>query len=161
MESEKTKRRYNPRTIIGIIAIAVVVCLGAILVARAVSRSIVNENVGIITEMSEHDKHAAMNSLTLRYEVLEGIEDSIKREKADDIQTLQMILQDRLGTVPGAKELSLVDDDGNVYKNTGLVAYQAEVDEQCSAHSGRFAVRYNTAEASHTAGLLSELEMYV
>ena len=147
MESEKAKKRYNPKNIPGIAAIVIAVLLGAVLVARTVSRSIVRENVGIITEMAEHDKHAAMNSLTLRYEVLEGIADSIKREKAGDIQALQLILQDRLGSVPGAKELSLVDDDGNVYKNTGLVAYQAEVDELCSAHTGRFAVRYNRPDA--------------
>ena len=147
MESEKAKKRYNPKNIPGIAAIVIAVLLGAVLVARTVSRSIVRENVGIITEMAEHDKHAAMNSLTLRYEVLEGIADSIKHEEAGDIQALQLILQDRMGSVPGAKELSLVDDDGNVYKNTGLVAYQAEVDELCSAHAGRFAVRYNRSDA--------------
>ena len=147
MKSEKANRRYNPKIVIGIAALVLVVLLAAVLVARTVSRSIVRENVGIITEMSEHDKHAAMNSLTLRYEVLEGIADSIKREKADDIQALQLILQDRMGTVPGSKELSLVDDDGNVYKNTGVVVYQEEVDKQCNAHSGRFAVRYNRPDA--------------
>ena len=149
MESGKAKRSYNTKNIIGVAAIAVAVLLGAFFVARTVSQAVVRENVGIITEMSEHDKHAAMNTLTLRYEVLEGIEDSIKREKADDIQTLQMILQDRLGTVPGAKELSLVDDEGTVYKNTGLIAYEEDVDELCMAHSGRFAVRYNRADAMY------------
>ena len=147
MESEKAKKRYNPKIMTGIAAIVIAVLLGAVLVARTVSRSIVEENVGIIAEMAEHDKHAAMNSLTLRYDVLQGIAESVKREKAGDIQALQLILQDRLGSVPGAKELSLVDDDGNVYKNTGLVAYQAEVDELCSAHTGRFAVRYNRSHA--------------
>ena len=147
MDSGKAKRSYNPKIVIGIAVIVLAVLLAAVLVARAVSRSIINENIGIIKEMSEHDKHATMNSLTLRYDVMEGIADSIKREKADNVQALQMILQDRMGSVPGAKELSLVDDDGNVYKNTGLVAYQAEVDNLCSTHSGRFAVRYNRPDS--------------
>ena len=147
MESGKAKKRYNPKIIIGIAAIVLAVFLGAVLVAQTVSRNIVNENIGIIKEMSEHDKHAAMNSLTLRYDVLEGIAGSVKREKADNIQALQMILQDRMGSVSGAKELSLVDDEGNVYKNTGVVAYQAEIDTLCSTHTGRFAVRYNRPDA--------------
>ena len=147
MESGKAKRSYNTKNIIGVAAIAVAVLLGAFFVARTVSQTVVRENVGIIAEISEHDKRGALNGLNVRYGVMEGIAESVRREKAGDVQTLQMILQDRLGSVPGAKELSLVDDDGKVYKNTGVIAYKAEVDELCNEHTGRFAVRYNRQNA--------------
>ena len=58
-----------------------------------------------------------MNSLAVRYDVLEGIADSIKREDADNIQTIQMVLQDRMDSVPGAKELFLVDDNGKTLRD--------------------------------------------
>ena len=147
MKADKEKRSFNTKYISGIAAIVIVLVLAAVLVARAVSGSIVNENIGIISEIAEHDKHAVLNSLNLRYEVLEGIEKSLENAKAEDIQAAQTLLQDRLASVPGAKELSLVDDKGTVYKNNGLAAYLAEVDALCSAHDGRFAVRYNRPDS--------------
>ena len=141
MKPDKSRGKAKPPIIIIIIISAAIIA--ALLVTRTVSNYIIQENLETIQEMALHDEHAVMNSLELRYDVLSAIADSLKREKADDIQQMQLDLQDRLPSVPGAKELFLVDDEGKIYKNSGIIAYRDIIDELCDSHSDKFTVRYN------------------
>ena len=143
------KKSLKKIILISLIAIvlAVALFLSALLVSNSVSQKIVDENVETIREMAHHDAHSVVNSLTVRYQVLSGIADSMKKSRPADMQELQLMLQDRMPSVAGAKEIFLVDDEGQVYKATGLITYRPEVDALCDAHTGCFTARYNRPDS--------------
>ena len=126
-----------------IVFIIIVLVLASLVVSRSVLKRIIDENIETIQEMALHDRKSVNSSLELRYEVLDSIGDSLKREKIKTVQELQLQLQDKMLYTPGARELFLVDDDGKIYKNTGLIAYEEDINEMCGNRWDRFVERYN------------------
>ena len=147
MNGEKKSPKKKILIALGVLALAALLLLGALAVTGSVSQTIVDENVETICEMAQHDAHSVVNSLKVRYQVLSGIADSLKRSRPADIQELQLLLQDKISSVAGAKEVNLVDDEGQVYKASGLISYRPEVDALCNAHTGSFAARYNRPDS--------------
>lgn len=138
------KTKYSTKKIIIVLIIAVVILvIAAFGVTKAVSNLIIEDNIGTIKEMALHDASSVNNSINLRYEALEHVEDVLKKKKPSEFHEMLNILSEELGGIPGAKELSLVEDEGNVYKNTGLISNQPEIREICDKNPGKFIVRYN------------------
>ncbi len=144
MDNIKNTRKNRILLILRIVFIMIVLVLASLFVSRSVSKRIIDENIETIKEMALHDRKSVNNSLELRYEVLDSIGDSLKSVKIKTVQEMQLQLQDKMVYIPGAKELFLVDDDGKIYKNTGLIAYEEDINEMCGCHWDRFVERYNT-----------------
>lgn len=139
MDNIINTKRNQILLILRIVLIIIVLVLVSLVVSDSVSKRIIDENIETIQEMALHDRKAVNNSLELRYEVLDSIGDSLKHEKINTVQELQ----DKMVYIPDAGELFLVDDDGKIYTNTGLIAYDEAINEMCGNRWDRFVERYN------------------
>lgn len=142
--------KYNKKNKIfhalGIVLVMILLILVFLFVSRSVSKKIIANNLETIKEMSLHDSNSVNNSLELRYKVLDSIVNYIDSTKGKTVQEIQLMLQDKMAYVPGAKEMLLVDDNGKIYKNTGLIIYDQDIDEMCRDHNDKkdkFVARYN------------------
>lgn len=143
MDNIKNTKRNQIILMLRIAPIMIMLIVAFLAVSRFVSKRIINDNVETIQEMALHDGKSVNNSLELRYKVLDSIANSLKDDEQKTIQEMQLLLQDKMVYVPGAREMFLVDDDGKIYKNTGLIAYEEDINEMCGNRWDRFVERYN------------------
>lgn len=148
--------KQNKETVIGkiswkiLVTIIICACLLAIVFNRVISSAtdrIISSNIEAMTELARHDKNSINNSLNLRWEEMETIASKI--EAAGYARSAEVIsaLKYQLDYVSSAEYLMLVDDNGILYRNSGLVAEDWYLSELCSGQTGRFAVRYNDTSA--------------
>ena len=142
---KKGNQANNHKTIIMMIAIfAIVAVLTFFGVYRVVSGQIVDYNTSTMTELTLHDRNSVLNSVNLRFDNLSTIAAMIVKAEPKTMEDARALLQEQLSYIPGAKNLSLMAEDGVLYRNTGLFLQDPVARGFCDRHEGNFVGSYNS-----------------
>lgn len=141
---QKIGRKNFIRITAILVAVVLVVSFASIFVSNNVHSQIVKYNVLTIEELGHHDCTALNATINSRWSFLNAIADVIEQNGIAAISVIPDFLHAEVGRVPDAKSLALMDEDGNLYSNNGLIRFNEEVYAASAAADGNFAVRYNS-----------------
>ena len=131
------------KTVLWLIAAAVLVLLGLLFVTGNVKNQIVDSNLRNMEELAEHDEKSLYNSLNIRWTELENSIELLTEEDFADNSKLCAKLRELNRSATSSDYSMLLGDDGTEYRSTGLVAPNAELQKTVSNHDSRFVARYN------------------
>lgn len=115
------------------------------MIFSSVTDRILSSNLETMEELAKHDENSIRNSLNLRWTEMETVASKIEEGQYTHSEEVISALNEDLDYVSSAEYMMLMDSDGLLYRNTGLVAEVDYLWDICNEQSGRFVARYNAA----------------
>ena len=143
--------------IAGLAALLLAVCFSVLF--YSVRQQIRQSNIAAMEELATHDERSIQTSVTLRWEIMEGIRDRAADREWQSTKELILALQDLLSNLPSCEEIVLLDSEGTEYCSNGIVRKSSYITNLIEGETTRFAMRDNTTtyfiENTHETLLLA------
>ncbi len=144
--SNTIKKEQNSTRNIAVTAIVfvVVVTLAFWYLTNFVNKKIIASNVSTMQEIALHDAGSIQNSITLRWNNMEGVARELSGTQFETNGELYEILKTKTYNIPSAIKTSLLDSEGTNYISNGVVEKNSYLADVCEGRNERFVIRLNT-----------------
>ena len=136
--SDSTKKAA---AIVLICALVLAVAFGVL--NQSVNRRILASNIDAMTELALHDQNSIKNSVTLRWDAIEGAAKTLNGRSFETVSEFMLAMKQLTNNIPSADKLIALSSEGTEYTCNGFVRQNSYLAETCAGHTESFVERLN------------------